>query len=153
MYSMRLHQVGTQLAPASVKAAFGRNLAHYIAHVGLYAGNNNFVSRKPGSFCMADGVSPQEADIVQPPHWELESFRRTPPSIPQCRYAETRENECWKSACYRRSGSLGMRRSGFSRSAMSWCSTVVYRRSGISHGSSIWCSTRQLLQSRIGAHL
>jgi hypothetical protein len=33
---MVLHHVGTQLAEASDKAAFGRNFTHCVAHAGLY---------------------------------------------------------------------------------------------------------------------
>ena len=50
IFSVVLQQVGTQLAPASDKAAFGRNFAHCIAHVGLYQADNFFEKRKPDVF-------------------------------------------------------------------------------------------------------
>ena len=49
-YSVLLHQVGTQLAPARGKTAFGRLFTHCIAHVRLYVADNFFETTKPDAF-------------------------------------------------------------------------------------------------------
>ena len=51
---MVLQQVGTQLAPASDKAAFGRIFAHCFAHVGLYEADN-FLKRQ--KLTLSDGLT------------------------------------------------------------------------------------------------
>ena len=49
-YSVLLHQVGTQLAPARGKTAFGGLFTHCIAHVRLYVADNFFETTEPDAF-------------------------------------------------------------------------------------------------------